>query len=202
MKTKGLESKDLTETSMLMRYHQLLKTFISNNRSSPSPQAPPHLVLVYILENDLPYKGKISPPPLSLCFKRKKKQIPASAQSPSNLYGMLPQFGVCNMKPISSKVISEFHLCKDEIVFKLASQYGIDSVPRLLVDFFCHARAFSKIHPPHMRISLTITSGTPLTLMNRTKSKIFIAISFEVVAIHRYGYKRAQKRNGATLMVS
>ena len=52
------------------------------------------------------------------------------------------------MKPISSKVISEFHLCKDEIVFKLASQYGIDSVPRLLVDFFCHARAFSKIHPP------------------------------------------------------
>ena len=52
------------------------------------------------------------------------------------------------MKPISSKVISEVHLCKDEIVFKLASQYGIDSVPRLLVDFFCHARAFSKIHPP------------------------------------------------------
>ena len=52
------------------------------------------------------------------------------------------------MKPISSKVISEVHLCKDEIVFKLASQYGIDSVHRLLVDFFCHARAFSKIHPP------------------------------------------------------
>ena len=69
------------------------------------------------------------------------------------------------MNPISSKVIREFHLYKDETVTKLASQNGINSVPHLLVDFFCHARAFSKVPP--------LMSGTPLTLMYRTKSKIF-----------------------------
>ena len=84
----------------------------------------------------------------------------SSEQSPSNLYAVLPEFGVSN--PISSKVIREFHLYKDEIVSKLASQNGFNSFPHLLADFFRHARAFSKV--PHlMRISPTITSGTPLT---------------------------------------
>ena len=76
------------------------------------------------------------------------------------------------MNPISSKVIREFHLYKDETVTKLASQNGINSVPHLLVDFFCHARAFSKV-PPLMRISPTITSGTPLTSMYRPRPKYF-----------------------------
>ena len=102
------------------------------------------------------------------------------------------------MNPISSKVIREFHLYKDETVTKLASQNGINSVPHLLVDFFCHARAFSKV-PPLMRISPTITSGTPLTLMYRTKSKIFSAISFGVVA-RRDECKRVEERTGARLL--
>ena len=53
------------------------------------------------------------------------------------------------MNPISSKVIREFHLYKDETVTKLASQNGINSVPHLLVDFFCHARAFFESPPSH-----------------------------------------------------
>ena len=92
----------------------------------------------------------------------------SSEQNPSNLYGMLPEFGVCNMNPINN----------DQACF--TKWYY--TVPHLLVDFFCHVRAFSKV-PPLMWISQTITSGTLLTLMYRTKSKRFSAISFGLVAI-------------------
>lgn len=60
----------------------------------------------------------------------------SSEESPSTLYAMLPEFEDCHMRPIGSKVGSEFHLYKDEIVSKLATQNGINAVPHLLVDLF------------------------------------------------------------------
>ena len=72
----------------------------------------------------------------------------SSEESRSTLYVMLSELGACNMRPIGSKVISEFHRFKDEIVSKLASQNSFNSFPHLLADFFRHARAFSKDPPP------------------------------------------------------
>ena len=87
------------------------------------------------------------------------------------------------MKPISNKVIRELHLYKDETVSKLAYINGINSVPRLLLDLFCFAQTFFGHPPPLMKIPPPCTSETPLSVIIRTKFKIFSVILFVVVAI-------------------
>ena len=103
----------------------------------------------------------------------------SSEESRSTLYVMLSELGACNMRPIGSKVISEFHRFKDEIVSKLASQNGIISVPHLLV--VLPERVFE---PPFrlMTISPTSTSEGPKYSLWGGNNIIVVSI-FGVVAI-------------------